>query len=152
MLTKRVENMWWYFDYENSCPSNVWAGVTVVNQSEMDEKGPVLSKIDSTPVRFISIEPMLGPIIIAPEVLKSINWVICGGESGPKARPMHPDWVRSLRDQCKAANVPFMLKQWGEYGPVNGDNMVRMGKKAAGRLLDGEIWDQYPTQKIEHYK
>lgn len=90
-----------------------------------------------------------------------LDWVICGGESGPKARPMNHDWVRSLRDQCKAANVPFMLKQWGEWvpfrrkwTPIKGgwkykETMAKVGKKVAGRLLDGELWDQYPTQKME---
>lgn len=87
-----------------------------------------------------------------------IDWVIVGGESGPGARPMHPDWARSLRDQCQAAGVSFLFKQWGEYAPGtegfarNGDVVhehgvwsVRVGKKAAGRLLDGRTWDGFPT-------
>lgn len=84
----------------------------------------------------------------------TIDWVICGGETGPRARPMRPGFVRSLRDQCQAAGVPFFFKQWGEYGPnwLNDDNgkiegsewMDRMGKKAAGRLLDGRTWDEMP--------
>jgi protein gp37 len=82
-------------------------------------------------------------------------WIICGGESGPKARPMHPDWVRSLRDQCAAADVPFLFKQWGEWAPnyltENGERiestmwMDRMGKKAAGRLLDGREHSEFPA-------
>lgn len=105
----------------------------------------------------------------------AVHWVICGGESGPHARPMHPDWARSLRDQCIAAGVPFLFKQWGEWqslgcahslaecGVKMGANsrvvnfagghgfngvkpvrMARVGKKAAGRLLDGRTWDQFP--------
>ena len=76
--------------------------------------------------------------------------MIAGGESGKDARPMHPDWARSLRDQCQAAGVPFLFKQWGEHAPqgwaVGSEGpMVRMGKKAAGRELDGRTWDEYPA-------
>ena len=96
-----------------------------------------------------------------------LDWVICGGESGPKARPMHPDWARNLRDQCTAAGVPFLFKQWGEWRPPYGAGlrledlvvsanpmhpvmaldkamMTRVGKKAAGRLLDGRTHDEWP--------
>ena len=80
-----------------------------------------------------------------------IDWVICGGESGPKARPMHPDWARSLRDQCNAAGVPFFFKQWGSYvwdvrhePPQATDYPRKVGKKNAGRLLDGRTWDEMP--------
>ena len=105
-------------------PENVWLGATVVNQTEADRDIP---KLLATPaaLRFVSIEPMLGPIDLsgplAANALReidggpAIDWVIVGGESGPGARPMHLDWVRALRDQCQAAGVPFMLKQWGEW-------------------------------------
>jgi len=76
-----------------------------------------------------------------------LDWVICGGESGPGARPMYPDWARSLRDQCKAAGVPFMFKQWGEWAPTQGgrgEDVVRVGKRLAGRILDGVTHDGYP--------
>lgn len=93
----------------------------------------------------------------------TLDWVVCGGESGANARPMHPDWVRGLRDQCKAADVPFMFKQWGEWVPMmgcvqgvtvrgekhihqDGTIMGRAGKKAAGRLLDGVLHDGYPVE------
>ncbi len=123
---------------------NVWIGATVVNQAEADRDIP---KLLATParVRFLSVEPMLGPIDLSkqlwqcceqreycdygcyghraeccgqPVAREVLDWVICGGESGPGARPMHPDWARSLRDQCAAAGVPFMFKQWGEHAPV----------------------------------
>ncbi|MDF3822900.1 DUF5131 family protein, partial [Leptospira sp. 96542] len=85
-----------------------------------------------------------------------IDWIIAGGESGSDARPMHPDWARSLRDQCQAASVPFLFKQWGEFFPKsnhpgltepnqNPHLMIRVGKKAAGRLLDGRTWDEVPS-------
>lgn len=70
-----------------------------------------------------------------------VHWVIVGGESGPKARAMHPEWARSLRDQCERAGVAFFFKQWGEWGQT----MDRLGKKTAGRMLDGRTWDQVPA-------
>ncbi|MEN6636988.1 MAG: phage Gp37/Gp68 family protein [Clostridiaceae bacterium] len=110
-------------------PKNVWIGATVENQEMADERIPELLKIPARD-RFLSCEPLLGPIdldfFMKPLAhipgnefgwAKGIDWVICGGESGPKARPMHPDWARSLRDQCKAAGVPFFFKQWGEWLP-----------------------------------
>lgn len=120
---------------------HVWIGATVVNQAEANRDIPKLLAVPAR-VRFLSIEPMLGPVsltrirvgggaghgegdeIITANVLKRadteaphIDWVICGGESGPKARPMHPQWARDLRDQCKAAGTPFLFKQWGEWVP-----------------------------------
>lgn len=112
-------------------PSNVWIGTTVELQEMADKRIPELLKIPAR-VRFISCEPLLGPVEIIhelkgetstthdgwPEKSRVIHWVICGGESGPKARPMHPDWPRALRDQCKADGVPFFFKQWGEWLPA----------------------------------
>jgi hypothetical protein len=89
---------------------------------------------------------------------RGIDWVIVGGESGPKARPMHPDWARDIRDQCVEAGVPFLLKQWGEFAPRYtidpttldlGEGMFRVGKKAAGRVLDGRTWDEFPNAATE---
>ncbi len=104
---------------------NVWVGVTVENQKAADERIPILGKIPAA-VRFLSCEPLLGNIQLG--LVKGwnwmttglINWVICGGESGPNARPMHPDWATNLRDQCVSAEVPFFFKQWGEWrnGPL----------------------------------
>lgn len=107
---------------------NVWIGATVCNQEEADRDIPKLLQVQAR-VRFLSIEPMLGPIsfngmFANPErinegtnALEELDWVICGGESGPSARPMHPDWARDLRDQCEVTEVPFLFKQWGEWCP-----------------------------------
>jgi len=143
-LTKRAPLMRMMCDYvfgRNPYPENLWTGVTVCNQDEAERKTPELLRIPSV-IRFLSIEPMLGSIDLSPWI-KKLNWVIVGGESGPGARPMQPDWVRSVRDQCADAGVPFLFKQWGEYGPVN-NKMVKMNKKHAGRALDGVIHDGYP--------
>jgi protein gp37 len=134
---------------------NVWLGVSVENQAAADERIPLLLKTPSA-VRFISAEPVLGLIDVTNVRPMEgdighagwVAWVICGGESGPGARPMHPDWARSLRDQCVAASVPFFFKQWGEYAPVDGSplyGMAKVGKKAAGTLLDGREWKQFPA-------
>jgi protein gp37 len=174
---------------------NVWLGTTVENQAEADRRIPHLLAVPAA-VRFLSCEPLLGPVDLTKIDCTSvdpdsrgitlngltggrkssspwhINWVICGGESGPKARPMHPDWARSLRDQCLAADVAFHFKQWGEWSPhtreiedfdgtisttpkghpgwrahVPGgiDGMFRVGKARAGRLLDGREWNDFPS-------
>ncbi|MEQ6437169.1 phage Gp37/Gp68 family protein [Comamonas sp. w2-DMI] len=202
-------------------PQNIWIGATVVTQEEADRDIPKLLAVPAR-VRFLSMEPLLGPVdlrlqrpareddrqdmdgycsYITTAAGAGIHWVIAGGESGPGARPMHPDWARSLRDQCHAAGVPFLFKQWGEWHtaayhastgrPVfrqfdshqqwvnkastwvqggicldrhgrelkNGGDMARardqgdfpvtimhrVGKKAAGRLLDGRTWDGFPA-------
>ena len=111
-------------------PPNLWMGVSVENTR-------VLSRVDHlrqvpAAVRFLSCEPLLGPL---DEVnLEGISWVIAGGESGPKYRPMHLDWARGIRDTCQAADVPFFFKQWGGRTP-----------KALGRQLDGQLWDEMPV-------
>lgn len=135
---------------------NVWLGVSVEDQRRADERIPELVQTPAR-VRFLSVEPMLGPIRLGLATdcdlncaehqeafcpgthgkcmlqYVGIDWVIVGGESGPGARPMHPDWVRSVRDQCQAASVPFFFKQWG--GP---------SAKANGRELDGREWMEWP--------
>ncbi|MFN3302782.1 MAG: DUF5131 family protein [Roseateles sp.] len=106
-------------------PTNVLVGATVVDQAEADRDIPKLLAVPAA-ARFLSVEPMLGPISFegmfasavlndGTNVLEALDWVICGGESGAQARPMHPDWARSLRDQCESAGVPFLFKQWGEW-------------------------------------
>ena len=181
-------------DCWDDLPGNVWLGATVVHQEEADRDIPKLLAVPAR-VRFLSIEPMLGPIDLmrarssmtqaagaaAMDALRErsawlgIDWVICGGESGPKARPMHPDWARSLRDQCASAGMPFLFKQWGAWEPIqyinasNGRpalcltpskrevvmggrkegtqaiNMRHVGKAAAGRLLDGVEHNGFPA-------
>jgi len=153
---------------------NVWLGTSIEDQTTADARIPLLLKTPAA-VRWVSAEPLIGPVRLDEHGLHGgpgqFDWCVVGGESGPNARPMHPDWVRSLRDQCQAAGVPFFFKQWGEFYPADqvsspdqlkakgdigtairtgsavdlGDQWTwRIGKKAAGRLLDGRTWDQYP--------
>lgn len=149
----------------NSTNGHIWLGVSVENRAAL-HRIDILRKT-SAAVRFLSIEPLLEDLGTID--LTGIHWVIVGGESGPGARPMHPDWVRSIRDQCQASGVPFFFKQWGAWAPVSEayvaghyhifeesseyrgqpavDRIVmrRVGKKAAGRLLDGRTWDEFPV-------
>jgi len=110
-------------------PPNVWLGTSVESKAQV-ERVRVLVRAPAR-IKFISAEPLLGPIPRLP--LSGIDWVIAGGESGPRARPMHPEWVRQIRDRCVAARVGFFFKQWGG-----------VNKKAGGRTLDGRTWDEYP--------
>lgn len=163
---------------------NIWVGVSAERQTEANER--VLDLLHTpAAVRFVSAEPLLGPIDFTriPSVRhhdkqpydvdalkypdERIDWAIVGGESGPGARPMHPDWARSIRDQCSAAGVSFFFKQYGAWAPIpwHGDecgrelermagarngkwdaetDTIRVGKKAAGRLLDGREWNEMP--------
>lgn len=180
-------------------PANVWIGVTVENQPMADQRIPDMFKIPAA-LYFVSYEPALGPInlrkIVADEdelgagydALRGcmtgqldsdaggprLSWVICGGESGPNARPMHPDWVRSMRDQCKAAGVPFFFKSWGEWAPsifgccpspdlgeklqfryfeppeYRASKTWRFGKARAGHLLDGVEHNEFPKLETSH--
>ena len=137
---------------------NVWLGVSAEDQKRADIRSPALLETPAA-VRFVSAEPLLGPIDLKQAVIPmgdqrghgltasyvhagsccdrfhGIDWVIAGGESGPRARPMHPDWPRQLRDQCAAAGVAFFFKQWGGRTPT-----------AGGRLLDGQTWDELPRE------
>jgi protein gp37 len=128
VLTKRAQRMLEFFVYaqfKEPIP-NVWVGVSVEDQKAADERIPVLLKIPAAK-RFLSCEPLIGevdlyrfiPPVQQPERL--IDWVIVGGESGPGARPMHPDWARKLRDQCTSAIIYFFFKQWGEWLPWEED-------------------------------
>lgn len=225
LLTKRIGNAEAMLAvmFPDGPPPNLWIGATVVNQAEADRDIPKLLALPVA-VRFLSMEPLLGPVDLTKldmlnifRVIRSVDdqnfprhhydalrgqsdihpihgaepnwgrlhWIICGGESGPGARPMHPDWARSLRDQCQAAGVAFHFKQWGEWGhaldvpgvtaisaapPKNGNwahphryrihggpedgqcfvslpqdhHMLRVGKHAAGRLLDGREHNDMP--------
>lgn len=162
VLTKRPERMRDYVQHREPAgvPRNVWLGVSVEDQAAADARIPALLQTPAT-VRFLSFEPLLGPVDLCDwydhksgdacvhpldgyvssdgsyhtwvDNNSRIHWVICGGESGPNARPMHPEWARSLRDQCVGAGVPFFFKQWG------GTN-----KTKAGRTLDGREWNEFP--------
>ncbi|HWO18637.1 MAG TPA: phage Gp37/Gp68 family protein [Kofleriaceae bacterium] len=130
VLTKRAERMAELTDKLTISP-NVWMGVSVEN-AKYTSRIDALRRVSAT-VRFLSIEPLLGPL---PDLdLDRIHWVIVGGESGPGARPMDADWVRSIRDQCQAAGVRFFFKQWGG---------VR--KHRTGRTLDDRTWDEMPAR------
>lgn len=211
ILTKRPARMLAYLaqaegqirdlvKYEPTAEAMQWPlpavhlGVSIEDQPSADER---ISQLLQTPaaVRWISAEPLLAAVDLRPYLdwafanadmsRPDLGWVVAGGESGPHARPMHPDWVRSLRDQCAAAGVPFLFKQWGEWAPdwdgamtcescgkskfdsairragVDAcgscgdsfwlatakplDSMCRVGKKAAGRLLDGVEHNEYPS-------
>ncbi len=215
LLTKRIGNVRSMLpdDWGEGWP-HVWLGITVVTQAEAERDIP---KLLGTPaaVRWLSMEPLLGPIGIeqflrrGDDDLRSVDplaatlladaadsgnawvrpaldWVVAGGESGPGARPLHPAWVRSLRDQCAEANVPFFFKQWGEWAPgecagaiertertadlFDGEwsfglirpseldgmhwedepDVYRVGKKTAGRLLDGVTHDGFPDPAAAH--
>lgn len=156
---------------------NIWLGVSIEDQQTADERIPILLQTTAA-VRWVSIEPLLGPVDLNKRELLCrewrhgltigtyLDWVVVGGESGPKARPMHPEWARSIRDQCQATKVPFFFKQWGEFGPESlvddndnrtinnacchiaerGERLYRIGKRKAGRLLDGREWNEYPKQ------
>lgn len=195
ILTKRPERFTAYFadlprrqsemechagmDWFKDIPANWWFGISAEDQKRYDQRWPVLAQLPAQ-MRWISAEPLLGHIDILAHATQP-NWVVAGGESGPGARPMHPDWARSLRDQCAAVGVAFLFKQWGSWVSIydrdqddpywqscprpgdwnrkrylnfaggqgfHGDklNMMRnVGKKAAGRLLDGVQHDGMPS-------
>jgi protein gp37 len=137
ILTKRPEQMEAYFE-KRIAPPNAWLGTSVEDRKYGVPRIPVLQRIDAS-VRFLSIEPLLEDI--GALNLTGISWVIVGGESGPRARPMRPEWARSVRDQCDAVGVPFFFKQWGAYG----DDGIRRIKSANGRELDGCTYDHMPA-------
>ncbi|MPZ49683.1 MAG: DUF5131 family protein [Dehalococcoidia bacterium] len=135
VLTKRPERLRQLVPRLNF-PPNVWIGVSVENKrwtTRIDE----LRGIPAA-VRFLSCEPLLGSL--GDLDLDGIHWVIVGGESGHRARPMNPDWARDIRDQCQAAHIAFFFKQWGAYDEAG----IRRGKAASGRVLDKRTWDEYP--------
>jgi protein gp37 len=130
ILTKRAERLA-RLASRLPWPSNVWQGVSVENETYVKR----IAYLKGVPaaIRFVSIEPLLAPIGKLP--LDGVHWVIVGGESGPKHRPIKIDWVRDIKKQCLAAGVPFFFKQWGGLTP-----------KSGGRILDGKTWDQMPSR------
>lgn len=190
---REVDPLWrvWFFERIRSTPSLVWLlltkrpsmieklsaeagglprnaaiGASIVTQEEWDRDALALedAAVALRPLfTFTSMEPLMGPVVMRYFLP---DWVIAGGESGPKARPSHPDWFRSLRDQCAAAGVPFLYKQWGEWGPIRSrdldpeeiptvlagaeprrpwvESMEKLGKKHTGRSLDGREHNEFP--------
>lgn len=136
VLTKRAQRLPEFFA-SRPCPTNVWLGVSVENRRHGLPRIKHLTRVDAA-VRFLSVEPLLEDL--GPFNLRGIHWVIAGGESGPKARPMRPEWVDGVRRQAEQQNVAFFFKQWGAWGADG----IRRDKKRNGRLLDGRRWDQFP--------
>lgn len=120
VLTKRPERAIEWFRGRKAIP-NVWLGVTAEDQEQADQRIPLLLQIPAA-LRFVSYEPALGPVDLSPWI-DSLDWIICGGESGAKRRPMAPNWARAMRDQCAAAGVPFFFKQHGGFRPGGDDHL-----------------------------
>lgn len=136
ILTKRAERMAGYF-LDRTVPVNAWMGVSVENRKHGIPRIDHLRKVPAS-VRFLSVEPLLSDV--GRLDLAGIHWVIVGGESGPRARPMLPAWALSLQQQCEAQGTAFFFKQWGGWGA---DGKKR-AKSANGRLLLGRTWDERP--------
>ena len=136
ILTKRAERLPEYFS-KRKCPDNVWLGVSVEDKKYGVPRIDYLRKVNAK-IRFLSVEPLLEDI--GNINLKDIHWVIVGGESGHKSRPMQEEWVLSVQKQCIKSGSAFFFKQWGGWG-VDG---VKRHKKANGRALAGRTWDAYP--------
>jgi protein gp37 len=181
LLTKRPENICRMMP-DDQWRANLWLMTSVENADQLGRIDKLKEVGEFASILGLSIEPLLGPMPTLGEYLDGIDLVIVGGESGPGARPMHPDWVRSIRDQCIGQGVKFFFKQWGEWvggtsivhddgiyvDAANGQYLhvegnfrsmewhdwnasdpvskasVKIGKKAAGRMLDGRVWDEMP--------
>lgn len=137
ILTKRADRMAAYFEGKKA-PSNAWLGVSVEDRNYGVPRIDHLRKVDAA-IRFLSVEPLLEDVGTLD--LTDIHWVIVGGESGPKARPMKEEWVESVRKQCETSDVAFFFKQWGGWGA---DGKKR-AKKQNGRVLNGRTWDEMPA-------
>lgn len=180
VLTKRPHNFSWFKvtgNWKWHTMTHIWHGLTICNQQEADEKIPIFLQVPGK--KFLSIEPMLGSVDLTDigdnkkygahgfsclwqtPLRHRVDAVILGGETGPKARPLNPEWVRSVRDQCAASNTPFFFKGWGEWAPewlhVSGrpvhrfdsekPGVMRVGQKKAGRILDGRTHDDLSWRK-----
>lgn len=140
ILTKRAERLPEYFS-SRECPKNVWLGVSVEDKKHGIARIDFLRNVNAH-IRFLSVEPLLEDI---GEIdLTNIHWVIVGGESGHKARPMKQEWAESIRVQCENANVAFFFKQWGGWGADG----VKRAKAHNGRVLNGKVWDNYPIAQL----
>jgi len=135
VLTKRANRVsrWWERSSFSEWPENIWLGTSV----ESEQYLPRINRITGiAPVTFVSAEPLIGPLPGLRQYIQDdkVQWLIVGGESGPKARPMEQSWVRDIRDICTGATVPFFMKQWGGKRP-----------KSNGRELDGREWNEMPA-------
>jgi protein gp37 len=138
ILTKRAARLPEYFT-RRACPPNVWLGVSVEDRRHGVPRIAYLRRVNVR-VRFLSVEPLLGDL---GEIdLRGIHWVIVGGESGPRARPMQEEWVANVQAQAEAAGAAFFFKQWGGWGADG----VKRHKKANGREFRGQMWNAYPVQ------
>lgn len=134
VLTKRSSRMRSYVNGRYATrvvPQHIWLGVSVEDGASLSRVAHLQST--TAAIRFLSLEPLIGPM--GALSLNNIHWVIVGGESGPRARPMNIEWVRAIRDQCRSAKVPFFFKQWGGNSP-----------KSGGRKLDSHEWNQFPCE------
>lgn len=165
LLTKRPGSINRLSPWGDDWPRNIWLGTTAENQYWANKRLPALLGVPAH-IHFVSCEPLLAKIDLSrwlntSESGKQLDWVIAGGESGSKARPMNPEWAQSLRNQCSEHGVAFHFKQWGHWAPsdvveksrrrkllthnFNGSvELVKVGKSIAGRMLDGRTWDDYP--------
>jgi len=155
LLTKRPQVAVKFFR-GRMVPANLWPGVTAESQKMLVLRGPPILSI-AAKVHVLSAEPLLEPLELGA-LDRRFEWVIAGAESGPRARPSHPDWFRSLRAQCQAMGVPFFFKQWGEWAPqgeleagagrrhefADGTMVARLGRKRAGAAIDGREWHEAP--------
>lgn len=175
LLTKRIHLVKKLLPKNYQLPSHVWLGTTVENAEYARKRIPYLLEFKTPSVRFVSCEPLMSELDLQPYLTSAdgavrLDWVIAGGESGHGARPMDPAWPEHLQKQCQSAKVPFHFKQWGHWAPA--DNLelphgyadkkvvhffkgnkkvpvISVGKTAAGRLLRGRTWDQFPTTRSE---
>lgn len=144
ILTKRAQRMARYFAKGRAVPPNAWMGVSVENKKHGVPRIKHLRQVPAR-IRFLSVEPLLEDV--GQLDLTDIHWVIVGGESGPKARPMKPEWAEAVQRQCDEQRVAFFFKQWGGWG-ADGQ---RRAKAHNGRLLNGRTWDAMPAQSsFEH--
>jgi len=136
ILTKRADRMFQYLS-QREIPKNIWLGVTVDNRKEGLPRIEKLRQLQAS-VLFLSVEPLLEDL--GKMNLEKIDWVIVGGESGNKARPMEKSWVVNIKKQCEEKDIAFFFKQWGTWGA----DKVKRNKKLNGKEIDGKIWQQYP--------
>jgi protein gp37 len=137
ILTKRADRMFQYLS-QREIPKNIWLGVTVDNRKEGLPRIDKLRQLHAS-VLFLSVEPLLEDL--GKMNLENINWVIVGGESGNKARPMEKNWIVNIKRQCEEKDIAFFFKQWGTWGA----DKVKRNKKLNGKEIDGKIWQQYPV-------